>query len=195
VWEKVSGLLKDPERLRIGIERMHEEQRAASRGDPTHELNHGHGELEKVERMCSGYLDQQAEGIISMTELKGKLAALDERRTVADRELAKFLHLQERIAQLERETEALMERCRFEAREGLDLYTPQNRHDAYKALGISVIAHPDGSTELTGNVPLDINGDSIGSTPFDNDHGHPYYCTYILGVAREGFDGRSKHIS
>ena len=49
-WEKLSGLLKDPERLRVGIERMHEEQRAALRGDPTRELNHWHGELEKIER-------------------------------------------------------------------------------------------------------------------------------------------------
>jgi hypothetical protein len=31
------------------------------------------------------------------------------------------------------------------------------------------------------------------SSSFDNDEGHPYYCTYILGVAREGFDGSSKH--
>jgi site-specific DNA recombinase len=170
VWEKVSGLLKDPERLRIGIERMHEEQRAALRGDPTCELNHWYGELEKVERMRSGYLDQQAEGIISMTELKGKLAALDERRAVADRELGKRLHHQERIAQLERETEALMERCRFEAREGLDLYTPQDRHDAYKTLGINIIAHPDGSTELTGSVLLDIDSDSIRSTPIGRSH-------------------------
>jgi hypothetical protein len=170
VWENVSGLLKDPERLRIGIERMHEEQRTALRGDPTRELNHWYGELEKVERMRSGYLDQQAEGIISMTELKGKLAALDERRAVADRELAKLLHHQERIAQLERETEALMERCCFEAREGLDLYTPQDRHDAYKTLGINIIAHPDGSTELTGSVLLDTNSDSIHSTPIGRSH-------------------------
>jgi len=170
VWEKVSGLLKDPERLRIGIERMHKEQRAASRGDPTRELNHWHGELEKVERMCSGYLDQQAEGIISMTELKGKLAALDERRVVADRELAKLLHHQERIAQLERETEALMERCRFEAREGLDLYTPQDRHDAYRTLGINVLAHPDGTLELTGSVLLDIYSDNVRSKPLDLSH-------------------------
>jgi hypothetical protein len=31
------------------------------------------------------------------------------------------------------------------------------------------------------------------SSPFDNDHSHPYYRTYILGVAWEGFDGSSKH--
>ncbi len=58
-----------------------------------------------------------------------------------------------------------MERYRFEAREGLDLFTPQDRHDAYKTLGINVIAHPDGSTELTGSVLMDFHSDNIRPTP------------------------------
>jgi site-specific DNA recombinase len=168
VWEEVSALLKDPERLRAGVERMLEEQRAAHRGDVEgRELRHWQGELDKVERMRSGYLDQQAEGIISMAELKTKLAALDERRTVAERELDKLMRQQERMAQLERDTQALMERYRFEAHEGLDLYTPQDKHDAYKTLGIKVIAHPDGSTELTGSVLVDDHSDSIRAKPFE----------------------------
>ncbi len=109
--------------------------------------------------MRSGYLDQQAEGIMSMSELKGKLAALDERRTVTERELEKLTHHQERVAELERDAEALMELYTYQAREGLDLYTPQDRHDAYKAPGIKVIAHPDGSTELTGSVLANFHSD------------------------------------
>jgi hypothetical protein len=42
-----------------------------------------------------------------------------------------------------------MELCSYQACEGLDLYTPQDRHDACKRLGVRVIAHPDGPTELT----------------------------------------------
>jgi site-specific DNA recombinase len=169
-WEKLSALLKDPERLRIGVERMIEEKRAALRGDPTRELQHWHGELEKIERMRSGYLDQQAEGIISMSELKGKLAALDERRTVAERELGKLTHQQERIAELEREAEALRELYSYQAREGLALYTPQDRHDAYKALGIRVIAHPDGSTELTGSLLAELHSDNMRTMPNEEYH-------------------------
>ena len=169
-WEKLSALLKDPGRLEIGIERLIEEKRQALRGDPTHELRHWHGELEKIERMRSGYLDQQAEGIISMSELKGKLAALDERRTVAERELEKLTHHQERIAEFEREAEALKALYRHQATEGLDLYTPQDKHDAYKSLGINVIAYPDGTTELTGTVLGELHSDSIRSKPLDLSH-------------------------
>ncbi len=35
-----------------------------------------------------------------MSELKGKLAAIDERRTVAERELGNLTHHQKRIAEL-----------------------------------------------------------------------------------------------
>jgi hypothetical protein len=121
--------------------------------------------LEKIGQMRNGYLDQQDEGIITMDELKGKLATLGERRTVAERELEKLTHHQERIAELERDAETLMELYCQQAREGLDLYTPQDRHDAYRALGIKVIAHADGSTELTGSLPADIHGDSMRMIP------------------------------
>lgn len=172
VWEEVSALLKDPERLRVGIERMIAEERAALRGSaaegsgdaPGREYEHWNGELQKIERMRGGYLDQQAEGVISMSELKGKLLMLDERRSVAHAELQKLARHRERMADLERQLEELTERYQLQAKEGLDLYTPEDRHDAYKALGIKVIAYPDGSTELTGSVLAGNRSDDIRST-------------------------------
>jgi hypothetical protein len=148
---------------------MIEEQRDALR-NPTREVSHWHAELQKIKRMRGGYLDQQAEGIISMAELKAKLAGLEERRLTATRELDKLACYQERIEQLERDAEALMERYCFEAREGLDLYTPQDKHDAYRALGINVIAHPDGTIELTGSALVKIRSDSVRSMPVERSH-------------------------
>jgi site-specific DNA recombinase len=166
VWAEVSALLKDPERLRVGIERMVADERKTVR-DPSRELRHWHGELEKVSQMRDGYLDQQAEGIISMTELKSKLAALEERRIVAERELEKLGRHEERIAALERDAEALIALYREQAREGLDLFTPQDRHDAYRTLGIHVMTYPDGSTELVGSVLVDVHGDNVRPKPFE----------------------------
>ena len=48
------------------------------------------------------------------------------------------------------ETEALIEAYSSKARAGLDLYTPEDKFDAYKALGLTMIAHPDGTMELIG---------------------------------------------
>jgi site-specific DNA recombinase len=166
VWREVSGLLKAPERLRIGIERFIEEERAAQ-DTPTHELRHWHAELERIERRRSGHLDQQAEGLISMAELKDKLADLEERREVAERELGKLARHHEHMAELERDAEALMERYTLEASDGLELYTPKDRHDAYRALGIKVISYPDGTVELTSSVLLEVRSDNVRSNPMD----------------------------
>jgi hypothetical protein len=65
----------------------------------------------------------------------------------------------ERLASLKLETEALIEAYSSKAHAGLDLYTPQDRFDAYKALGLKVIAHPDGTVGLTGG-PLRSNSES-----------------------------------
>jgi hypothetical protein len=168
---------------------MIEEERTALREDPTHEARYWHGELEKIERMRSAYLDQQAEGLVSMSELKGKLATLDERRAVAERELERLTHHQERIAELERDAEGLVELYRRQAREGLDLCTPQDRHDAYKGLGIKVIAYPDGSIELTGTLLADPRSDNMGAMPSKTNHedsqGILFLPVWALGNPRQ----------
>jgi len=53
---------------------------------------------------------------------------------------------------------------------GLDLCTPQDRHDAYKDLGIRIIAHPDGSIELTGTLLADPRSDKMGMIPDEEYH-------------------------
>ncbi len=58
-----------------------------------------------------------------------------------------------------------MEHYSYQAREDLDLYTPQNRHDACKRLGVRVIAHPDGPTELTGSLLAELHSDIVCMIP------------------------------
>jgi site-specific DNA recombinase len=178
VWREVLSLLKEPERLRVGIEHMIKEEQAALHKDPTQEIKRWRAEIEKIEQMRGGYLDQQAEGVITMGELKSKIASLQERREIAEQELGKLTHHQERVAKLEREAEALMKQYHSQAREGLDLFTPEDRHDVYKALGIKILARADGVAELTGSVLV-----AVGS---DNDARHsprrrPPFCSSSAG--------------
>jgi hypothetical protein len=51
----------------------------------------------------SAYQDQQAEGLITLDELQTKLAALEEARAVARRELAALKEHRERIGHLEKD--------------------------------------------------------------------------------------------
>ena len=145
VWEEVSSLLKEPERLRAGIERYIEQEH---RGDPEREMRVWAKRLADVDAKRSRYQDMAAEGLTDFDELRAKLDALETDRKTAARELEAVRDKAEHLASLKFKTEALIEAYSRKARLGLDLYTPQDRFDAYKALGAKLIAHPDGTREL-----------------------------------------------
>jgi hypothetical protein len=155
--------------------------RAALQDTPTHRLRHWYAELEKIERRRDGHLDQPAEGFISIAELKKKLADLEERREVAQRELGKLARHHEHRAELERNAEALLERYTFEAREGLDLYTPEDRHDAYRALSIEVISYPVGTVELSGSALGEVRSDGIRPKPIEQSH-YEWLCEVTIAL-------------
>jgi hypothetical protein len=48
--EFVSALLRDPDRLRAGLERMIEEEREELRGDPGREIQSGPDKIAEVDR-------------------------------------------------------------------------------------------------------------------------------------------------
>ena len=66
VWEFVSRLLRDPERLRAGLEEMIESERAVSRGDPQREITLWLEKAAEAERKRSGFQDMAAEGLITL---------------------------------------------------------------------------------------------------------------------------------
>ncbi len=149
VWAKVSSLLKNPERLRAGVARHIEDEQ---RGDPEREMRVWAKRLAEVDAKRSRYQDMAAEGLIDFDELRAKLDALETDRKTATRELDAVRARAERIASLKLATEALIDDYAAKALKGLDLYTPQDRHDAYKALGFKLAANPDGTVELTSGV-------------------------------------------
>jgi hypothetical protein len=71
VWNLLSGLLKDPARLRAGLEELIEEERRAVRGKPR-EGGRGVGEEARCGRQQAQRppQDQQAEGLITLDELR-----------------------------------------------------------------------------------------------------------------------------
>lgn len=108
VWGFVSNLLKTPDLLRAGLEGLIEEERRAARGNPNREAEVWAKKLSEVERKRSAYQDQQAEGLITLDELRSKLTVLEEAREAARRELAAVEERRERIEQLEQEATGLL---------------------------------------------------------------------------------------
>jgi site-specific DNA recombinase len=79
VWDFVTGLMNDPEQLRADLERALEQERRDRRGDPEREAKAWHDKLAEVERKRSGFQDMAAEGLITLDELRAKLAGLRRR--------------------------------------------------------------------------------------------------------------------
>jgi site-specific DNA recombinase len=149
VWAKVYSWLKRPEQLRVGVECYVEQQR---RGDPEGEMRLWAKQLAQVDAKRSRYQDMAAEGLIDFDELRAKLNALEDARRTAAQELEAARSRAERLASLTLEMEALIEAYSSKAAAGLDLFTSQDKFNAYKALeksvGLRLIAHPDGTPEL-----------------------------------------------
>jgi DNA repair exonuclease SbcCD ATPase subunit len=104
----------------------------------------------EVDRRRSAYQDQQAEGLLTIEELRAKLATLDETRKTAQEELEALRNHAEHIAKLETDRDALLEYYENTVPEALDSLTPEERRRFYAILRLEVILSPDGSLELCG---------------------------------------------
>ena len=127
---------------------MIEEMRGALRGDPDREEKAWLDKLAQVERKRSAYQDQQAEGLITLDELRSKLATLEETRETARYELAALKGRRKRIEQLERDAETLFEYYAGLVPEDLDNLTPEERHNVYKMMQLKVNVRPGGTPEV-----------------------------------------------
>ena len=121
-----------------------------ARGNPNGEAEVWANKLAEVDRKRSAYQDQQAEGLITLDELRSKLAALEETRSTARRELAALKEHRERIEHLEQDANALLEHYASMVPEALDGLTPEERHRIYNMLRLRVSAFPDGTLEVGG---------------------------------------------
>jgi hypothetical protein len=152
VWDLVSGLLSDPERLRAGLDAMIGDERGALRGDPEREVRAWLERLASLDRKRSGYLDLAAEGIVSRDELRAKLAKLEEGRETAEREIAAMEGGMERLECMERDRDAVIEYYASAVPGSLDDLGPEERHQVYKTLRLEVLAYPDKSLEVSGAI-------------------------------------------
>jgi hypothetical protein len=146
----VSGLLKEPERIRAGLERLSEEERRGTRGDPLREQKAWLEKLAEADRRRARFQDMAADGLIAFDELRAKLAALEETRELAQRELGILRDRQERLGDLERDKAALLERYAGMVPGELDDLGPEERNRVYKMLGLGVTVRPSGVLEISG---------------------------------------------
>ncbi len=151
VWEFVRSLLCNPDQLRADLEQVIElERNTTVRGNPKREAKVWLDKLAEVDHKRSAYQDQQAEGLITMDELRTKLAALDTTREVARKELEALRGREERIEELERDKDALLESYAALAPEAIESLTPEERRRVHEMFQLRVVVDPDGRVEVSG---------------------------------------------
>ena len=152
VWEFVSGLLRDPERLRIGLEEMIERERAGSRGDPEREIAFWLEKAAEADRKRAGFQDMAAEGLITLDELRAKLAGLVETRKAAEAEMEHLRGRLERVEALERDRDALLDGYAALMPEDLEELGPEERRQIYAMLRLRVVVDINGDMAMTGII-------------------------------------------
>jgi site-specific DNA recombinase len=150
VWELVSALLKDPERLRAGLEELLEQERAGMRGDPDREATSWLEKLSEVEQERRGYLRLAAKGHMSDDDLAESLAELDETHATAERELKAIRGRKAALEELERDRDALLESYAGMMPEALDSLAPEERSQIYGMLRLNVDVFADGTMQARG---------------------------------------------
>ncbi len=152
VWEFVAGLLQDPERLRIGLEELIEQERAGSRGDPEREIAHWLERAGEVDRKRSGFQDMAAEGLITLDELRTKLAGLEETREAAEEEIERLRGRLQRVEELERNRDTMLAEYTGLIPEALDDLQPEQRQQIYRMMRLHIVIDPAGDMVITGAI-------------------------------------------
>ena len=149
IWGFVSSLLKDPERIRVGMDALIDREWAAGTQNANEQSAAWAKKLEECDRLRGAYQDQQAAGLMTLEELASKIKGLEETRKVARAELASLDAREVVAGQLERDRDALLGEWSEMVPEGLDGLTGQERNKVYRMLRLEVTPTKDGF-EVTG---------------------------------------------
>ena len=110
VWRFVSALLQDSSKVHVGFEALMDWKRKGMRWDVDRESKAWLDRLAEADKMCRGFQEQAAKGLMTLDELENRLKEIEETRETARAERAILEEDRQRLEELERGGKALMER-------------------------------------------------------------------------------------
>jgi len=144
VWDFVSDLLKDPERIRAGMDALMDRGREGGFQDASEEAAAWAKKLEECDRLRNAYQDQHAAGLMTLEELATKLKKLEETRRLAQAELAALEAREKRLSEIERDRDALLESWSERVPEDLERLRGEQRNKVYRMLRLEVAPTTEG---------------------------------------------------
>jgi site-specific DNA recombinase len=124
--------------------------------------------LGKLDRKRDGFLDLRAEGIITMGELKEKLAGIAEQREVIQSELDSVKNKEEQLVRLLSMRDMLVDSVRNGFLDQVARDVPEERHALYKRMGLRIELDQGGSPIISGAFDMFSN-----DKPFSRQHPRP----------------------
>jgi site-specific DNA recombinase len=152
VWDEVSAILSDPEKLRAGLDEMIERERSLSAGDSEKEAANLNRRLGDIKDRRARYQEMAAADLIDFDELRERLAELDEARADAQRALIAARNRAEQLERLDHDRAALMREYAGTTPEALAALSPEERHRVYRMMRLEVSLAPNGDIEMIGDV-------------------------------------------
>jgi DNA repair exonuclease SbcCD ATPase subunit len=152
VWSEVSEVLKSPERLRQGLERMIERERGEQ--DPAGETVRLTRLLDEIEAKRARFQHLYAEGVIEMEDLRARLSELDATYSEAQRRGDDLEARRKHLNELERDKEELLASYEIVARESLEELSPEDRNGLYRRLNLAVEVPRDGEPKPSADLDL-----------------------------------------
>jgi len=155
VWDFVSGILKDPERLRRGIDEMLDRERALTSRSPGDDEESWLKKLSELVAQEERLLDLYLEGKLEIGRYESRVSQIKQSRRTIEDELERIRNHAAHIERLEHDRNALVSHYSRIAADHLDELEPQERNRVYKMLGLTVLAHRDGSLEAKWALGVD----------------------------------------
>jgi hypothetical protein len=115
--------------------------------------------LGEVDRMRRGYQEMAAKCLMTLDDLSARLDQIENTRATALRELGAIEDRRERVDELERDRDALLEAYAGAAPEILESLEPAERHRVYRMLRLEVLIGLDGS--LNGSIANGLSGAAV----------------------------------
>jgi hypothetical protein len=152
VWDAVSAILTDPEKLRTGLDEMIQHERAQMLGDPLKEAATLGKRLREIKSRRSRYQEMAAAQLIEFDELRERLGGLEDERKDTERALQATQHRAEHLEHLEQNRNVLLEEYAGAVPEVLGALAPEERHRVYRIMRLRVVLTPSGDLEMSGDV-------------------------------------------
>lgn len=154
VWRLASGFLKDPERLRTGLEEKirREEEAAQLNRDPEKHVRFWHERISETQEKRRRYQEMAATGLIEFDELRERLSGLDEDKRLAEHEVESLRRHNERLEEMRRDKDTLLAKLVELTLEHMDNLLPEERRLIYRRLGLTVTTREDGTLDIHGEL-------------------------------------------